>query len=285
VLDDGLRLWRASIPKTWPLAVLAQLAFALPFSLLAYKFPGAFPVSPMAAAKAANSQAMLALVSSPLTWLTYLAIIIVTMVCYSAITLRIRAVSSDTDLSLGASLAGGLRALPRLLVQLLLIFVCALIAVVVLGFLAGLLGGLLGGARAVTAAFLPLVTLVGCVFLAGRLFLSSMPVILDGGGPAESIAVSWRLTRSYWWRCAAILTVLLIIGLVFTLVVSFVNVSIGAALGAGFLTTILAQVLGVLVNSLLGSIYPAVLTAIFFDLKLRKQGGDLMGRVDALARQ
>jgi hypothetical protein len=51
------------------------------------------------------------------------------------------------------------------------------------------------------------------------------------------------------------------------------------------LATLLSTILGLLVNSFLGSLFPAVLIAILHDLKLRKQGGDLLGRVDALARQ
>jgi hypothetical protein len=112
-----------------------------------------------------------------------------------------------------------------------------------------------------------------------------MVLMLDDAGPAESIGISWRLTRGYWWRCAGLLLVLFIIGLVFTLVVGFVSAAIGAALGKGLLATGVSQLVSIIASAALGSLYPAVLTAILYDLKLRKQGGDLLGRVDALARQ
>src|ERR1700744_1009159 len=75
VLDDGLRLWRLSVPKTWPLAVLAQLVVAVPLLWLAYKFPamapGARGSGALAAANAANLQFMTNLIKSPSTWLAY----------------------------------------------------------------------------------------------------------------------------------------------------------------------------------------------------------------------
>ena len=50
-------------------------------------------------------------------------------------------------------------------------------------------------------------------------------------------------------------------------------------------TYTVSQLVSLAANAVLGSLFPAVLIAILYDLKLRKQGGDLMGRVDALARQ
>ena len=287
VLDDGLRLWRNSLPTTWPLALLAQLIVALPFVVLAYQFPGLFPTapSPISATTAANAQAILALLKSPATWLTYLVITIFSVACYSAIVLRIGSVADNTALSLGGSLLAALRLLGRLLAQFLLFLLALFAAALAVGVLGGFAGAALGG-RGTVGVLLGVILFLVLLFVFGRVFFASMVLILDDAGPAQSIAISWRLTRDYWWRCAALLTVLLIIGLVFSLVVSVLSVSIGAAFGsATVLATLVSTVLGLLVNSFLGSLFPAVLIAILHDLKLRKQGGDLLGRVDALARQ
>lgn len=286
VLDDGLRLWRGSIPKTWPLALVAQLVVALPLVLLTYKFPGLLPnvSGPISVSKAANPAAMLALFMSPAIWLTYLLMGILSAACYAAIVLRIASVAADAELSLGGSVSGALRLLPRLLAQFLLFMFAIFIAALALAFLAGFASPF-GGSRAASAIFGIILFLV-FLFVFGRVFFASMVLIIDDAGPWESIATSWGLTRGYWWRCAAILTVLFIIVLVFSLVVSFLTVWIGAAFGAKtLLATVVSELLALLVNSLLGSLFPAVLTAILYDLKLRKQGGDLLGRVDALARQ
>jgi len=286
VLDDGLRLWRDSLPRTWPLALLAQLIVAMPFVVLAYKFPGLFPAvpTPISATKAANVQALLALFMSPATWLTYLVITVFSVACYSAIVLMIASVADNTALSLGGSLSAALRLLGRLVAQFLLFVGALLVVAIAFALLAGFAGAF-GGSRAAGAIF-GIVLFLLFVFVFGRVFLASMVLILDDAGPAQSIAISWRLSRYHWWRCAAILTVLFIIVLVFSLVVSFLTVSIGAAFGsATLLVALVSQILGLLVNSLLGSLFPAALISILYDLKLRKQGGDLLGRVDALARQ
>jgi hypothetical protein len=285
VLDDGLKLWRESLPKTWPLAVLAQLSVALPLLLLASKFPGLVPATPTSAfspASAANAQAMLALIKSPTTWLAYVLILILSVTCYAAIVLRIAGVAAATVDSLGGSLMSALRLLPKLLLQFLLFFVAMMGAGIAFALLVGI-GSAIGGRGAVTA-IMSIVVFFVFAFIFGRVFFASMLLMLEDAGPAESIGISWRLTRGYWWRCAGLLLVLIIIGLVFTLVVGFVAAAIGAVLGAGVLGTGVSQLVSLLANAVLGSLYPAVLIAILYDLKLRKQGGDLLGRVDALAR-
>ena len=287
VLDDGLRLWRDSLPKTWPLALLAQLVVAVPLLVLASKFPGLMsttPTRPFSPASAADTQAILALFKSPATWLAYLVMLILSVVCYTAIVLRVAGVAANSGLSLGGSLASALRLLPRLLLQLLLFFIAIFLAGIAMALLAGIGAALAGGAKAVMA-IIPVIILLVILFVFGRVFFASMVLMLDDAGAAESIGISWRLTRGNWWRCAGLLLVLFIIGLVFTLVVGFVSAAIGAALGKGLLATGVSQLVSIIASAALGSLYPAVLTAILYDLKLRKQGGDLLGRVDALARQ
>ena len=281
VLDDGLRLWRDSLAKTWPLALLAQIVVAVPLLVLGYKLQGVvgtvpgLPARPMSAA---NSQAVLALFKSPATWLTYLGILVLSALFYAALVLRIAAVASGAVLSLGAAVSSALRLLPRLLLQFLLFF-AALVAV-------GVAMALLAAAGSMAVGLASIILFFAFFFVFGRVFFASMVLMLDDAGPAESIAISWRLTRGYWWRCAGILLVLFIIGLVFSLVVGFISAALGGAMGTtSVLATGVSQLISLAVNTALGSLYPAVLVAILYDLKLRKQGGDLLGRVDALARQ
>jgi hypothetical protein len=181
-------------------------------------------------------------------------------------------------LSLGNALSSALRLLPRLLLQFLLFFV-ALVA-------AGIAMALLGAAGSVAVGLGSIMLFFVLFFVFGRVFFASMVLMLDDAGPAESIGISWRLTRGYWWRCAGILLVLFIIGLVFSVVVGFISAALGGAMGtSSVLGTGVSQLISLAVNTVLGSLYPAVLIAILYDLKLRRQGGDLLGRVDALAQQ
>jgi hypothetical protein len=281
VLDDGLKLWLGSLAKTWPLSLFAQLVVAVPLLVLGYKLQSVVPMVPGAPSRplsAANAQAVMELFKSPATWLTYLAILVLSALIYTALVLRIAAVASGAVLSLGAALSSALRLLPRLLVQFLLFFAACVVVGVVVALPAA------AGSRALGLVSIILFFVIFFVF--GRVFFASIVLIMDDAGPVESIAVSWRLTRGYWWRCAGILVVLFIIGLVFSLVVGFISAALGGTFGTtSFVATGVSQLISLLVNAVLGSLYPAVLIAILFDLKLRKQGGDLLGRVDALARQ
>jgi hypothetical protein len=287
VLDDGLRLWRDSLAKTWPLALLAQVVVSVPLLVLASKFPGVVwtpQTSPLSATSPADAQALLALFKSPATWLAYLAMLVLSVLCYTAIVLRIAGVAANLGVSLGGSLASALRLLPRLMMQILLFFIAIFVAGIALAILGAIGGAIAGGSKVATALIFIIIFLVAA-FVFGRVFFATMALIIDDAGPAESIGISWRLTRGYWWRCAGLLLVLFVIGLVFTLVAGFLALAIGAVLGKGLMATGVSQLVSLLVNAVLGSLYPAVLIAILYDLKLRKEGGDLLGRVDALARQ
>jgi hypothetical protein len=268
--------------------LLAQLAVAIPVLLLGYKLQGivspvtGMPTRPMSAA---STQAMLSLFKSPSTWLTYLAITVLSALFYTALVLRIAAVASGSVSSLGAALSSALRLLPRLLLQFLLFMAAFIVAAVVVGIGAALFAAAASGAAGLVY-IMYVILFLALVFVFGRVFFATMVLILDDAGPAESIGISWRLTRGYWWRCAGILVVLFIIGLVFSIVVGFISAALGGALGASSMLGVgVGQLVSLLVNTVLGSLYPAVLVAILYDLKLRKQGGDLLGRVDALARQ
>jgi len=296
VLDDGLKLWRESLSKTWPLALVAQLLFAIPLVMLRMQLKD-LPIVPSAnaftAANAANTQLFLALIRSPTLVLAYVATVLLAAVCYTAIVIRIEGVSTNSALPLRASLAAGLRLLPRVLLQILVFILSWIVIAVVWGIIAAIVAGgmsVAGGMGGAKSPVLPIITFtimfLFVFFLLGRLFLSYFALVADDAGAVASIRVSWTLTQGSWWRCSAILVVLVIIGFVFALVIALVNGLIAVSLGPISLgATVLAQLVGVAANAFLGSLYPAVLIAIFHDLKLRKQGVDLVGRVNALAPQ
>jgi hypothetical protein len=296
VLDDGLKLWLESLSKTWPLAFIAQLVYAMPLVVLRVQLKD-LPVVPssnvFSAVNAANTQLFLALVKSPMLILAYLLTLLLVVACYTAIVIRIEGVSTNSVPSPQASLAAGFRLLPRVLLQLLVFILSWIVIGVALAILAAIVAGGMrvaggvGGARSPVLPFITVTIMFSFVFfLLGRIFLSYFALVVDDAGAVASIKASWTLTRGCWWRCAAILLVLVIIGIVFTIVIAFADGLIVASLGAtSVAATGLVQVVGVVSNAFLGSLYPAVLLAIFHDLKLRKQGVDLVGRVNALAPQ
>jgi hypothetical protein len=296
VLDDGLKLWRESLSKTWPLALLAQLLFAIPLVMLRMQLKD-LPIVPSSnaftAANAANAQLFLALVRSPTLVLAYVTTVLLAVVCYTAIVIRIEGVSTNSAPALQASLAAGFRLLPRVLLQILVFILSWVVIALALAIFTAIVAGGMSVASGVRGAQSPVLAFITVTvmflfvfFLLGRLFLSYFALVVDEAGAVASIRLSWTLTRGGWWRCSAILLVLVIIGFVFALVIAFADGLIAASLGPTSLgATALAQLVGVVANTFLGSLYPAVLIAIFHDLKLRKQGADLAGRVNALAPQ
>jgi hypothetical protein len=294
VLDDGLKLWRQSLSKTWPLALIAQLLISVPLLMVRVQFKN-LPVIPSSnaftAANAANQQLMLAVIKSPTVMLAYLLAMLVTLACYTAIVIRIDGLAMNNSPSLGTSLSAGFRLLPRVLLQLLVFILAGIVIGTALAIFGGIVAGIatagLGGAKSplFPIVLLSIIFIIGC-FVLGRVFLSFVSLVLDDAGAVASIGNSWRLTRGYWWRCSAILLVLVIIGFVFTVVIGFADGLVAATLGvASVAATALTQLVGIVSNAFLGSLYPAVFIAIFYDLKLRKQGVDLAGRVSALAPQ
>jgi hypothetical protein len=290
VLDDGLKLWLESLSKTWPLALIAQLLYAIPLIMLRIQLKD-LPIVPssnaLTAANAANAQLFLAIFKSPVLILAYLVTILIAVACYTAIVTRIEGVSTNSAPSLRDSLAAGFRLLPRVLLQLLVFILCGIVIGVAVAIFGGIAVAGFGGAK---SSLLPIMSVVlmfvFLFFMLGRIFLSFIALVVDDAGAIASIKVSWTLTRGNWWRCSTILVVLVIIGIVFTLVIAFANGLVLVSLGAASVAaTVLTQLVGVVSNAFLGSLYPAVLIAIFHDLKLRKEGGDLAGRVNALAAQ
>jgi hypothetical protein len=94
-----------------------------------------------------------------------------------------------------------------------------------------------------------------------------------------------------WWRTAAILAVGFIVVFVIYMAASLV---IGVlvpllVLGGGdaesvlLITLISSLLIGVLMSLLITPFYISMLLAIYWDLKLRKDGGDLAARVGALS--
>jgi len=72
--------------------------------------------------------------------------------------------------------------------------------------------------------------------------------------------------------------------LVLGAVLGIVAGGMAGLLGTGSRVAILVtQLVSILVYSFLGSLSPAVLLAVYNDLKLRREGGDLADRVSALA--
>ena len=279
VLDDGLRLWREAFAKTWALAVMSRLMVAIPTVLLANTAVDATRLS-----MTQKLAIMMGGQSQGHVWIFYL-VLLFSYVFHNAVLLRVAGVAENQQTTIGASLNKGLVLMPRLI----LFYIFLIIGGIVLGVIAvipSIVVSMAVKSPVLVGIVVGLIFGCGSIYLAVRVFLAYIALVVDDRPAFESLQLSWNLTRGNWWRTTAIFTVVFIIAIVLSAAMYLLAGIFVAVWGLTSITTIAAiQVISVLVYALLGSLYPAVLYAAFEDLKLRREGSDLVGRVNALAAQ
>jgi hypothetical protein len=261
VLEDGLRLGRAGFSMTWPLALAAQILVALPIVIFKLQFGEAD-----LGVVQSNAMAL----QSPQYSLLYFALALVSAGFQNAITAQNAAVAQSLPRNRGESLSIGFRLLPRtlalgllLVAGILLLGICFLIP----AFFMASTGRLL----------LLLLFLIPLFFYLGRIFLANVIFVVEDAGAYASLLRSWQLTQDHYWRTSAILSVLLVILVLVLAVIGFLTGMVAAVLGArSGLTLTLVQSISAAANALFTPFISAVLLAIYYDLGLRKEGGDLV---------
>ena len=279
VLDDGLRLWREAFAKTWALAVMGRLVLAIPTVLLANTALDANQLN-----MTQKLSVMMGGQALGHAWTFYL-LLLFSYVFHNAVLLRVAGVAEGQQTTIGDSLSRGLVLMPRLI----LFYIFLIIGGIIVGVAAVIPSVIVSVASKSSLLVAISVGLIfGCAagYLLVRVVLGYIALIVDDKPALESLKFSWNLTRGNWWRTTAIVTVVFIIAIVLSAAMYLVAGVFVAAWGLTSMATIVAvQVFSVLVYALLGSLYPAVLYAATQDLKLRREGSDLVGRVNALAAQ
>jgi hypothetical protein len=119
------------------------------------------------------------------------------------------------------------------------------------------------------------------------LILGANVLVLERKGPWESLLASHSLVWGNWWRSTAILTVGFIIIMVVYMAIGFI-VGLAApfvgAQGPDALTfiSVSSLIVGAVMTFLLTPFYAALFISLYWDLSLRKHGGDLASRIAAL---
>jgi hypothetical protein len=243
VLDSGFKLYRESLSQAYLLAVVAALVTA-PANLMQPYFV---------------RNGVSGLIGAP--GLLIIAIALAAAVVYGALIARIDAVARGAPLSLGAALSVGLQ---RLAAMILSGFV--VIIVVVIG--------------------LCLLIIPGLILMIWLVFAPFAVVILRRG-PIQSLSYSYAIVRGHWWRTAALLTiigiVLMVVYLLFGVGVSIALISDPVAAAAGQVPWYVSLIVGPALAALIGPLTYALMLAIFYDLRLRHEGGDLAARIAATA--
>jgi hypothetical protein len=122
------------------------------------------------------------------------------------------------------------------------------------------------------------------IYLWGKLEFWVVAAFADDVGSIGGLGRSWEITQGNWWRSVTALTVALIVLAVFG---AGADALAGVAYGLGFthdLTTLLliAQVIQGVVAIFVLPILPAVALSVYYDMKLRRDGADLLGRAKSL---
>ncbi len=284
VLDDAIKLYRDAFAKSWPLALIGQVVLAAPLLVIRLKLaaiPG-LGGNPMAmAANPAAAAAYMAVYRSPAIWLSYLALLVVTFGLYSALIVQIDGFATAKPRTVGESIAAAVRLLPCALLLYLVLIVGLVLSVVCVGVAVRMLGavhasGFLYGVLVVAFA-------VALIYVLGRLFLAYVALIVERAPVFKSFGISWALIKNHWWRTATVYTVALVIIYVFYLLIGVLETLVSAMLDStSGAAALVSQLFSSAFGTLLVPFFPAVLLAIYYDLKLRRDGADLADRVNSL---
>jgi hypothetical protein len=268
VLDDGFRLWRSAFSKAWPIALMGQLLMAIPLAIYWVQF----------GAPLGGQQAAVAMMKGSVGLsLTYLVFSIAAIGFHNAVIAQTDSTTNGAGETIGQSLSIGFRLLGRAFLMGVLVGFAVALPLVVLFFI------LLGASTMVRVIVGAMAFLVGC-YAVGKIILGAVVLIVEDKRATESLRRSWTLTSGYWWHVAIILTVLVIVVVAVFLFIGIIAGIVAASMGSiGGISGILVQGISLLGNTLISPLYAAVLVAIYHDLKLRKEGADLAGRVNALA--
>ena len=249
ILDDGFRLFRASWRPLLPLAFVASLISAVP----QFMFAGLAEIKP--------GQPLPGLAVGAGTVTTFLVVIALSMVAYSIMLAGVDRAARGGATSIREAFAVGVRRSPAV-------------------FLTGILVGL-----AVVAGLVLLV--IPGLYLMVALYPVLLLPIAEQLGARQCIRRAMQLVKGSWWRTAGVLSV---VGLLVIALGGIVSLAAGLAM-APFINTqnpqnassglmALQFVVSIVVAPVLPLTY-CIMYAVYTDLRLRKDGGDLLERAAA----
>lgn len=253
VLDVSFRLYKEAIGSVWPLSLLVVLANSPQTIYTIMRGNRAVdPTNPMAA---------FAMFQDTSYWLATLLGVVLTLWVVAALYAKENAIGVGEEMGNGAALQSALGCVISLIIMTLLFALAVGIGMVLL--------------------------LIPGMILLVSLILATNLVVLEGKGPIAALSGSHRLVWGNWWRTVAILTVgFIIVIIIYFALAMIIGIAVpltGIGSSDPFLFGLVtAFLIGAVINLLVTPYYVALLIAIYWDLKLRKEGGDLAARVGAL---
>ncbi|HEX4269689.1 MAG TPA: hypothetical protein VHY36_17510 [Steroidobacteraceae bacterium] len=288
VLDNWLRLFRASIGTCWALALVAAVAGAL----VEFTITPTLPPPPGTPALQSYLHYW-SQIAGPTTFLADIVLWFVSLVVYGAVlTQQTEIVRGGEGLSFGNALSKGLSRVPQMLLGGVLLVLIITAVIIPFGIVAAVMVPLLRHSPSAMLAAAPVVVVmfIVLIYVTVRLQLWMAVLFSENIGGASSLGRSWDLVKGQWWRVTAV-------GFVSGIVIWILSFAVGAIGGFAIglasihgatpeallrraqLVGAAAQVARLLTMPLL----TAVWLAIYQDVKLRREGGDLAARAEALS--
>ena len=278
VLDQAFRLFRVGIAPLLPFTVTTAVANIV--------------VRVLQSGKAIGGAAGIPALATPRAGLLLVAFVvglgatIVQLIAYSGAIHRLAGLDSGKGTAAESWRIGARRAPALFGAGLLVVLMVGIPAGVIALIVVGAWSHLTMGGRA-AVAILVLIALSGLIYLAARWLLIGQEVVLRSRSPGAAIRSSWRMTKGYFWR---LMTIFLVVGLVLIalfLALGFLaGVISGTLLAAAHLPAVIAATIVAGIVSFVSIVTTpftlGVSIAIWHDLLLRNEGGDLAERIEAL---
>lgn len=181
-----------------------------------------------------------------------------------------------------SAVAHGLRRAPAAIAAWLITTLASLGLLVLMGVLVALAIGLVppasgGGGLGVLLALVVVVAgVVALVVLAVRWSLVPIVIALERVGPVQALRRAWYLTAENSWRTFALeFVVLLGVAMISLLLSTAIDALVLPNLGDASVRRTVQIALGVTLAVLTTPIWPVMLTALYFDLRVRRDGMEL----------
>jgi hypothetical protein len=261
LVDMAFRIYRATVVKCLPYALLAVIAGQLPN--IYYLLSGR-----------GLAQSIFASSRDPMWLSLYVVGSLAGLVLWSAMLLRQYALATGGEAATGEELGAALMRLPYMAIL-------GILSVVAIGwwFLLGFLFS------QPIRALVWVLMVVPASFVMVALSAAWASLLLSARGPVASIAHSWRLTSGSLWRLSAVYTVAVFILFAIYFVVGLLTMLVSVLLAHNDIAVIAAatETFVVIMTAVATPFYCALALAVFGDLRARKEGTDLAQRISAAA--
>ncbi|MGA2861503.1 MAG: hypothetical protein ABSF31_06990 [Steroidobacteraceae bacterium] len=266
VIDDAIKLYRASFRTCWPIALIGSVVTAAISLYLLSRFP--------ALATVRDPALMWQMLKPSPLWGWLLIPGIASLLLLGAVIACQNALAAGTGpMTVGVALATAFARLHWLLLAVL-------VGAIFIGFGVGIVLVPVVAASRVLAV---LAWVIVGIYLWGRLQLWMVAVFAEDAGTFRAMGVSWRLVGGHWWRSATILTVGIIIVLVISMLFGLVGNLIFVVVRVDRMSVLMGnQLITAVERVFVTPMMPAVLVAMYYDFKLRREGGDLAARTKSL---